>query len=123
MNSLWSEMRSMFRQLLVDIHETWALYRRLQGKGKKHKVLLLLYMNIVVLAVFLIFCYVSALYVLFGIVGGIWLGIKESPWWFLLTLLPPFAFLLFHFVLILGKTHYRKVIQNYRKRHLIIEDK
>ncbi|MFS0574097.1 hypothetical protein AB1K83_00545 [Sporosarcina sp. 179-K 3D1 HS] len=112
----------MFKQSVLDIRESWVLYRQVQDKSRKRKVLVLLYMNIGFLLVYAALCYVSLVYAIAGVVGGMILGFRESPWWFLLTLLPPFGFVLFYFVHLLGKTQFRKALQDYQRRHHLMKD-
>lgn len=116
---LLESVGSVFRRSARDIRESWHLVRHLGNHRKRVQALILLYVNIVFLLFYASICYVAALYVLVGVFGGLALGIRDSPWWFLLWLMPPFAFLLFHFVHGVGQTQFRKGIQAYRERHAL----
>ncbi|WP_158333681.1 hypothetical protein [Bacillus sp. OxB-1] len=116
---LLESARSVLRRSAGDIRESWHLVRHLGNKRKQVHALVLLYVNIVFLLFYACICYVAVLFVLVGFVGGLALGIRESPWWFLLWLMPPFAFLLFHFVHGVAQIKFQEGIQAYRERHAL----
>ena len=58
----------------------------------------LVYMNTGFFLLYASLCFGSILYILFGIIGGTILGITESPYWFLLFLLPIAALPFLYFV-------------------------
>lgn len=62
------------------------------------RMYVLVYMNTCFFLVYASLCFISMIYILFGIIGGTILGIMESPYWFLLFLLPVAALPFLYFV-------------------------
>ena len=94
MRNVWE----VFKQSALEIKANWKLSQRVEGKSKKMKMYVLVYMNTGFFLVYASLCFISMLYILFGIIGGAILGIKESPYWFLLFLMPIAALPFLYFV-------------------------
>ncbi|SEI62698.1 hypothetical protein SAMN04488127_0013 [Bhargavaea ginsengi] len=76
------------KEIASEIKRNWNKFRSLTTRGDKIKMFTFLYMSAVFLMAFLASWYVSALFVILGIVMGLYLGITDHPGFFALLLLP-----------------------------------
>ena len=83
------------------------------------KMYVLVYMNTGFFLVYASLCFISMLYILFGIIGGAILGIKESPYWFLLILMPVAALPFLYFVHTIWTSYYPGFKKEYLTKHSI----
>lgn len=99
-----------------EIRANWKLSQLVQGKDQKMKMYILIYMNTGFFLVFASTCFVSIVYILFAIIGGTILGVVESPYWFLLYLLPVAALLPLRYVYTFWTRKYIVFKEDYFKR-------
>ena len=107
------------KQSALEIKANWILSRRVQGKRNKISMYVLVYMNTGFFLVYASLCFISMLYILLGIIGGAILGINESPYWFLLFLLPIAALPFLYFVHSMWTSHYTSFKKEYLIKHSI----
>ena len=119
MKKIMINIREVLKQSASEIKANWKLSQRVQGKRKKMTMYVLVYMNIVFLLLYASLCSCSILYILFGIIGGAILGITESPYWFLLFLLPIAALPFLYFVHTLWTSYYSSFKKEYLTKHSI----
>ena len=66
MRNVWE----VLKQSASQIKENWKFSQLVQGKSRKMKMYVLVYMNIGFFLVYACLCFISVLYILFGIIGG-----------------------------------------------------
>lgn len=115
MRNVWE----VLKQSASEIKANWKFSQRVEGKREKISMYVLIYMNTIFFIVYVLICSISMLYILFGIIGGTILGIKESPYWFLLFLLPIAALPFLVFVHTYWTSHYSNFKKDYLKKHSI----
>lgn len=118
MKKIIRNIQVVLKQSVSEIKANWKLSQRVQGKGKI-SMYVLVYMNTIFLLLYASLCSCSILYILFGIIGGVILGIKESPYWFLLFLLPIAALPFLYFVHTLWTSYYSSFKKEYLIKHSI----
>lgn len=119
MKNIIRNIREVLKQSASEIKANWKLSRCVQGKRNKISMYVLVYMNTGFFLVYVSLCFISILYILFGIIGGAILGIKESPYWFLLFLLPIAAMPFLYFVHNMWTSHYTSFKNEYLSKHSI----
>ncbi|MER2090550.1 MAG: hypothetical protein ABS920_12490 [Sporosarcina sp.] len=119
MQKIINNIREVLKQSTAEIKANWKLSQRVQGKKNKISMYVLVYMNTGFFLVYVSLCLISMLYILFGIIGGAILGIKESPYWFLLFLLPIAALPFLYFVHNMWTSHYPSFKKDYLTKHSI----
>lgn len=109
----------VLKQSASEIKANWKFSQLVQGRSKKMKMYGLVYMNTCFFLVYASLCFISMIYILFGIIGGTILGIMESPYWFLLFLLPVAALPFLYFVHSIWTSNYSGFKKDYLKTHSI----
>ncbi|KAA0955563.1 hypothetical protein FQ087_13215 [Sporosarcina sp. ANT_H38] len=115
MRNVWE----VLKQSAAEIKANWKFSQLVQGRSQKMKMYVLVYMNTGFFLVYASLCFISMLYILFGIIGGTVLGIKESPYWFFLFLLPVAALPFLYFVHNMWTSHYSGFKKEYLTKHSI----
>ena len=119
MKKIMSNVREVLKQSASEIKANWKVSQLIQERSKKMKMYVLIYMNTGFFLVYASLCFISILYILFGIIGGTILGITESPYWFLLFLLPIAALPFLYFVHNIWTSYYPGFKSEYLTRHSI----
>lgn len=117
MKKLFANVSTILKQSAAQIETNWKHSRVIKGKENKLKMYLLLYFNIGFFLGYAAVVYISILYTLFGIIGGIFLGFTRGPFWFLLILLPLFALFCLYFSNKLWEYRFKNMRKVYLERH------
>ncbi|CAM3229591.1 hypothetical protein FITA111629_11240 [Filibacter tadaridae] len=119
MKKIMSGISKVLKESASEIKANWKFSQCVQERGKRIKVYVLIYMNIGFFLVYASLCFISILYILFGFIGGAVLGLKESPYYFFLFLLPVAALPFLYFVHNMWTSHYPIFKGEYFKKHSI----
>ncbi len=119
MKKIWGNVSEVLKRSATEIKTNWKFSQLIQGRSQKMKMYALIYMNTGFFPVYVSLCFVSLLYLLFGIIGGTILGIKENPYWFLLFLLPAAVLPFMYFVHIFMTKNSPIIKEEYVKKHSI----
>ena len=119
MKKILGNVWEVLKQSVSEIKAHWELSRRVQGRSLKMKAYILVYMTAGFFLVYSSLCFISMLYILFGLFGGVILGIMESPFWFFLCLLPIFALPFHYFVHVIWTKNYQVFKEEYFIKHKI----
>lgn len=119
MKNIIRSIREVLKQSASEIKANWKFSQRVPDKRNKISMYALVYMITGYFLIYVSLCFISILYILFGIIGGAILGLKESPYWFLLFLLPITALPFLYFVHNMWTSHYTSFKNDYFIKHSI----
>ena len=110
----FKKQREIIKDSASETKQNWKAIRQGGGKKEGTKMFGLFYFSAVFFVTYVAICYVTVLFALVGVFGGLYLSFTSSPYYLFLLLLPVFSMA----VLTIAGSLWRVVYPTYKKEYI-----